>query len=66
MEEKQIDLVVEETKESVAKVLNESQLPISVLALVMRELSQQITTQERQIIDQLKQENEQASESKAE
>lgn len=56
---KPIDIIIEETKEGVAKALNESQLPVSVLGLIMRELSQQITSQERQIIEQLKtQENE--------
>lgn len=64
-QERQIDLIIEETKEKLAWVLNESQLPVSVIALVMRELTQQITAQERQIVDQLKQENEQANESKA-
>lgn len=65
MSDKSIDIVIEETKENVAKVLNESQLPISVLGMLMRELSQQITSQERQIIEQLKQQN-QENEPKAE
>lgn len=51
---KPIDIIIEETKENVAKALNESQLPVSILGLIMRELSQQITSQERQIIEQLK------------
>lgn len=58
MSDKSIDIVIEETKENVAKVLNESHLPVSVLGMLMRELSQQITTQERQIIEQLRQQKE--------
>lgn len=63
MGNRQIDIVIEETREGIAKILNESQLPVSVLALVMRELTQQITAQERQIIEQLKRDN-QENESK--
>ena len=65
MNDKSIDIVIEETKENIAKVLNESHLPVSVMGMLMRELTQQITAQERQIIEQLKQEN-QENELKAE
>ncbi|SMO93052.1 hypothetical protein [Melghirimyces algeriensis] len=65
MNEKQIDIVIEETKEEVANILNESKLPVSILGLIMREMAQQITAQERQIVDQLKQNNEHENEVKA-
>ena len=36
---KSFDLIVEDTKESVIKVLNESTLPITVISMILKEIN---------------------------
>lgn len=58
--EKHIDLIVIETKENIAKVANDSQLPLSILQMIFNEIFSQITNNLNAKLIQLKaqQENE--------
>lgn len=60
METKPFDLQVLETQQAVVDLLNRSGLPISVVGLILREITAQVNVQEQQTIEKQRQEYEAA------
>ena len=58
MNDKPVDLVVHETRKKIQDVLNESGLPITVIALILREMSSSVSQQELHHVQKLRLENE--------
>ena len=54
--QKPIDLVVEDTKDSVYKVLNNSGLPISAISMIVREINTNVETQYSNQLNRLRSE----------
>ena len=55
MSEKPIDLVIAETRIKLQEVLNESGLPVTVLAMILREIASMVSQQEMAHIRKLQQ-----------
>lgn len=49
-----INLVINETKENVFNLLNKTNLPISILGLMVREIASMVSEQEKAVLQQLK------------
>ena len=63
MTDKPFDLIVEETRRKLWEVLNESGLPVTVLAMILREMASMVSQQEVAHIKKLQQiENQSAGE----
>lgn len=44
------NVVIKETREQIIAILNNANLPISVIAMIVRELARDITTQEQMVL----------------
>lgn len=54
-QQKPLDLVIDETREQIVQLLNESGLSIGIIAMLMRELSSDISNQARVQLQAFKQ-----------
>lgn len=52
--QKDINLLIHEIKDNILNILNTSGLPISVLSLIMKEITQAVLEEENRVLQHLK------------